>query len=48
LVFHVIGLLAIYGVFAGAQRRRDGWPFAMTVLFFLACSHRSQCRFGPT
>ena len=25
LVFPVIGLLAIYGVFAGARRRRDGW-----------------------
>jgi cytochrome bd ubiquinol oxidase subunit II len=28
-------MLAILGVFAGARRRRDAWPFTMTVLFFL-------------
>ena len=35
LVFPVIGLLAMLGIFTGARRRRDAWPFAMTVLFFL-------------
>ena len=36
LVFPVIGLLAMFGVFVGVRRRRDAWPFAMTVLFFVA------------
>jgi cytochrome bd ubiquinol oxidase subunit II len=47
LVFPVIGLLAIYGVFAGTQRRRDGWPFAMTVLFFLASFATLAVLFWP-
>ena len=47
LVFPAIALLAIYGVFAGAQRRRDGWPFAMTVLFFLASFATLAVLFWP-
>ena len=47
LVFPAIGLMAIYGVFAGAQRRRDGWPFAMTVLFFLASFATLAVLFWP-
>jgi Cytochrome bd terminal oxidase subunit I/Cytochrome bd terminal oxidase subunit II len=46
-VFPAIGLLAIYGVFAGARRRRDGWPFAMTVLFFLASFASLAVLFWP-
>ena len=30
------GLLAMFGIFMGARRRRDVWPFALTVLFFVA------------
>ncbi len=30
LVFPVIGLLAVYGVFVGVRRRRDAWPFVLT------------------
>ena len=36
LVFPVLGLIAMFGVFIGARLRRDGWPFAMTALFFLS------------
>ena len=36
LVFPAIGLLAMSGVFIGVRRRRDAWPFAMTVVFFVA------------
>jgi cytochrome bd ubiquinol oxidase subunit II len=46
-VFPAIGLMAIYGVFAGAQRRRDGWPFAMTVLFFLSSFATLTVLFWP-
>jgi cytochrome bd ubiquinol oxidase subunit II len=36
LVFPVIGALALAGIAAGVGRQRDGLPFAMTALFFLA------------
>jgi cytochrome bd ubiquinol oxidase subunit II len=36
LVFPCIGVLAIFGIFASVRRRRDGWPFALTVVFFAA------------
>jgi len=39
--------MAICGVFAGAQRRRDGWPFAMTVLFFLVSFATLAVLFWP-
>ncbi|MBK5962514.1 cytochrome d ubiquinol oxidase subunit II [Rhodoplanes elegans] len=35
LVFPLVGVLAVAGIVLGARRRRDGWPFAMTSLFFL-------------
>ena len=42
LVFPVIGALALAGIAAGVGRQRDGLPFAMTALFFLAsCSGRT-------
>ena len=36
LVFPAIGVLALVGIFIGARQKRDGWPFAMTTLFFVA------------
>jgi len=36
LVFPVIGALALAGIASGLGKRRDGLPFAMTGLFFLA------------
>jgi cytochrome d ubiquinol oxidase subunit II len=36
LVFPGLGLLAMAGVFIGVRQRRDGMPFAMTVVFFIA------------
>ncbi len=47
LVFPAIGLIAIFGVFAGARRRRDGWPFALTVLFFLSSFATLAVLFWP-
>jgi cytochrome bd ubiquinol oxidase subunit II len=46
-VFPVLGLLAMYGVFVGVRRRRDGWPFAMTVLFFIAAFLSLAVMFWP-
>ena len=36
LVFPVIGVVALLWVIGGVRTRRDGVPFAMTVVFFLA------------
>ena len=36
LIFPGIGLLAIAGTLVGVRQRRDGMPFAMTVVFFVA------------
>ena len=36
VVFPGLALLAMAGVFIGVRERRDGMPFAMTVLFFIA------------
>jgi cytochrome bd ubiquinol oxidase subunit II len=47
LVFPAIGLLAVLGIFAGVRRRRDGWPFGMTVLFFLASFATLAVLFWP-
>jgi cytochrome d ubiquinol oxidase subunit II len=47
LLFPVIGLLAMLGIFAGARRRNDTWPFAMTVLFFLASFATLAVLFWP-
>jgi cytochrome d ubiquinol oxidase subunit II len=47
LVFPAIGLLAMLGIFTGARARRDGRPFAMTVLFFLASFASLAVLFWP-
>jgi cytochrome d ubiquinol oxidase subunit II len=47
LVFPVIGLLAMYGVFAAVPRRRDAWPFALTALFFAAALLSLAVMFWP-
>jgi cytochrome bd ubiquinol oxidase subunit II len=36
LIFPGIGLLAMAGILIGVRQRRDGMPFAMTVVFFVA------------
>jgi cytochrome bd ubiquinol oxidase subunit II len=36
LVFPAIGALAVYGLWRGVQRQRDGLPYAMTVVIFVA------------
>jgi cytochrome bd ubiquinol oxidase subunit II len=36
LIFPIIGFLALLGTIAGARARRDGVPFALTLLFFVA------------
>ena len=46
-IFPVVGLLAIYGVFASARRRRDGWPFALTAVFFVAALLSLAVMFWP-
>jgi cytochrome bd ubiquinol oxidase subunit II len=47
LVFPAIGLLAVLGLFSGTRRRGDAWPFAMTVLFFLASFATLAVLFWP-
>jgi len=46
-VFPAIGLLSMFGIFVGARRRHDGWPFAMTVLFFLSSFATLAVLFWP-
>src|SRR5277367_2219826 len=36
LVFAAMGIFALIAVLLGARNKRDGFPFAMTVLFFLS------------
>ena len=47
LVFPVLGVFALIGILAGAWRRRDALPFAMTVLFFLAAFLTLGVMFWP-
>lgn len=47
LVFPLIALLAMVGVFAAVKRRRDGWPFALTVVFFVAAFLALAVMFWP-
>ena len=47
LAFPVIGVLALIGVVIGARRKRDGLPFAMSVLFFLAAYLSLGVMFWP-
>jgi cytochrome d ubiquinol oxidase subunit II len=46
-VFPLIGALALVGLMMGAGRRRDGLPFAMTALFFLASFSSLAAMFWP-
>ena len=46
-IFPAVGLLAMYGVFATARRRRAGWPFALTALFFVAAFLSLAVMFWP-
>jgi cytochrome bd ubiquinol oxidase subunit II len=47
LVFPLIAVLAIIGVFEAVRRRRDGWPFALTVVFFVASFLSLAVMFWP-
>jgi cytochrome bd ubiquinol oxidase subunit II len=47
IIFPLIGIIAIVGIFAGAHRRRDSWPFAMTVVLFVAAFLSLAVMFWP-
>jgi cytochrome bd ubiquinol oxidase subunit II len=47
LAFPLIALLAMVGVFAAVKRRRDGWPYALTVVFFIAAFGALAVMFWP-
>jgi cytochrome bd ubiquinol oxidase subunit II len=47
LVFAAIGILALIAAFLGARSKRDGFPFAMTVLFFLSAFLALGAMFWP-
>jgi cytochrome bd ubiquinol oxidase subunit II len=47
LVFPVIGALALVGVLLGARARRDGVPFALTLVFFIASYATLGVMFWP-
>jgi cytochrome d ubiquinol oxidase subunit II len=47
LVFAAIGIFALIEVFMGARGKRDGFPFAMTVLFFLSAFLTLGALFWP-
>jgi cytochrome bd ubiquinol oxidase subunit II len=47
LVFPCVGLLAMLAIFASVRWRRDAWPFALTVLFFLAAFATLAVLFWP-
>ena len=46
-MFPAIGVLALAGIVLGAGKQRDGLPFAMTGLFFLASFLSLGVMFGP-
>jgi cytochrome d ubiquinol oxidase subunit II len=46
-VFPLIGLIAIVGIFVGARRRLDSWPFTMTVVLFVAAFLSLAVMFWP-
>jgi cytochrome d ubiquinol oxidase subunit II len=46
-VFPLIGIIAIVGIFAGARQLRDSWPFAMTVVLFVAAFLSLAVMFWP-
>jgi len=47
LVFPIIGLFALVGILVGARSQRDGVPFAMTSLFFVAAFLSLGVMFWP-
>jgi cytochrome bd ubiquinol oxidase subunit II len=46
-VFPLLGIAAVFGIFTGVRRRREAWPFTMTVLFFLAAFATLAVLFWP-
>jgi len=46
-IFPLIGIIAIVGIFAGVRQRRDSWPFAMTVVLFVAAFLSLAVMFWP-
>ena len=46
-MFPAIGVLALAGIVLGAGKQRDGLPFAMTALFFLAAFLSLGAMFWP-
>ena len=47
MMFPFVGLLAIFGLFAGVRRRRDAWPFLYTAVFFVAAFATLAVVFWP-
>jgi len=47
ILFNATGIVALIGVFTGALGKRDGFPFAMTVLFFLSAFLSLGALFWP-
>jgi cytochrome d ubiquinol oxidase subunit II len=47
IIFPLIGIIAIVGIFSGVRRRRDSWPFAMTVVLFVAAFLSLAVMFWP-
>ena len=46
-IFPALGALALVGVLVGARKRRDGWPFAMSAMFFLMAFLTLAVMFWP-
>ena len=46
-IFPLIGGVAIVGIFAGVRQRRNSWPFAMTVVLFIAAFLSLAVMFWP-
>src|SRR5215831_15794552 len=47
LIFTALAMLALIGVFMSGRVKRDGFPFAMTVLFFLSAFLTLGAMFWP-
>jgi cytochrome bd ubiquinol oxidase subunit II len=47
IIFPLIGVIAVAGIFSGVRRRRDSWPFAMTVVLFVAAFLSLAVMFWP-
>lgn len=47
LIFPAIAIIATLSIFVGGRNRSDAWPFAMTVLFFLASFATLAVLFWP-